>query len=42
MSERDSRIEIAWSALTASTGVKPRILHDVDRAHAQNHLVFDD
>ena len=35
-------MERASSALTASTGVKPGILHDIDGAHTQQHLVFDD
>ena len=41
MSERDSRIASASSALTASTGVEPGILDDIHRAHAQHHFVFD-
>ena len=42
MSERDFRIDIASSALTASTEREPGILHDIDRAHAQHHFVLDD
>ena len=42
MSERDSRMESASSALTASTGSESGILDDIDGAHAQHHLVFDD
>ena len=41
MSERDSSIASASSALTASTAVKPGVLHDVYGAHPQDHLVFD-
>ena len=42
MSERDSRMESASSALTASNSREPGILDDVDGAHAQHHLVFHD
>ena len=42
MSERDSRMVSASSALTASIGREAGVLDDIDGAHAQHHFVFDD
>jgi len=41
MSERDSRRAIASSAFINFDGGKPRVLDHIQRAHAQQHLIFD-
>jgi hypothetical protein len=42
ISERDSRIAIASSASTGLDRCKAGILHHIERAHAQQYLIFDD
>ena len=42
MSERDSRIDKRLVGVDGFDRRESGILDDVDRAHAQHHLVFDD